>query len=115
MTGIPLNPKEVNGDHIVPLSRKELSPSLGQDNIWLVHKLVNAMKGTMTYTELVEMCRQVLAYHESANDLITAITNGTISPVSKESFGEWVSKNCDQDGRLKCEQTNPPLARGGSG
>ena len=107
ITGLPLNPQQVNADHIVPLSRKELSPSPGQDNIWLVHKRVNAMKGTMTYAELVETCRQILAHHESTSELLAAITKGSISPVSKKVFGDWVRDNCAEDGSPKCEQTGP--------
>lgn len=70
ITGLPLDPRDVNADHIIPLSRKELSPGRGQDNIWLVHKKVNAMKGGMTYEELVDLAKLIVEHQELAATLL---------------------------------------------
>ena len=100
ITGVPLDPAEANGDHINPLSRRELDPSFGADNIWIVDKRVNAMKGAMTYDELVEMARLVLNHETKSRELRKAIENGTIRPIEKSEFDDWVSKNCDVDGKV---------------
>ena len=104
ITGMPLDPQEVNADHILPLSRKELSPTKTEENIWLVHKRVNAMKGTMSYDEFVEMCRMVLAHHNETRALLGQIRSKQITPVSKETFDQWVETMCDEDGRIRSEQ-----------
>ena len=100
ITGIPLDPADVNGDHILPLSRRELDPSDGADNLWLVDKRVNAIKGTLTYDELVEMARVILEHEAQSRELFKSIKNGTVRPVEKSEFDNWVSENCDSDGKL---------------
>ncbi len=100
ITGVPLDPAEVNGDHIIPLSRRELDPSFGADNIWIVDKRSNAMKGAMTYDELVEMARLILNHEAQSRELKKAIENGTIRSVEKSEFDNWVSENCDVDGKV---------------
>ena len=100
ITGVPLDPVEVNGDHIIPLSRRELDPSFGADNIWIVNKRINAMKGAMTYDELVEMARSILNHEAQSRELKKAIENGTIRSVEKSEFDNWVSENCDVDGKV---------------
>ena len=100
ITGVPLDPAEVNGDHIIPLSRRELNPSDGAGNIWILNKRINAMKGAMTYDELVEMARLVLDHETQSRELKKAIENGTIRSVEKPEFDEWVSENCDVDGKV---------------
>lgn len=108
ITGMPLDPQEVNADHIVPLSREELAPSVEEDNIWLVHKKINAMKGTMTYAEFVEACRAVLDHHEKTVALLRRIREGEIPPVSKDEFDRWVDEHCEDNGKLRSEQTDAP-------
>lgn len=103
ITGIPLNPLEVNGDHIIPLSRTNLNPSHGSNNLWLVHKSVNSMKGTMTYDELVHMAKTIIAHENITRQLLEQINKGDINPQSKKIFDEWVSENCSEDGTVKSE------------
>lgn len=110
ITGIPLVPANVNADHIVPLSRAKLSPGMGKNNIWLVHKTVNAMKGTMTYEELVEMARLILAHHDESKALLQSILNHAVKPSSKAAFDKWVVENCAADGRLKNTATLDAIA-----
>lgn len=100
ITGIPLDPVDVSGDHIIPLSRQELNPSDGADNLWLVDKRVNAMKGTMTYDELLEMARLILDHETQSRELIKAINSGTLRLIEKTEFDEWVATNCDVDGKV---------------
>jgi 5-methylcytosine-specific restriction endonuclease McrA len=101
ITGIPLDPQEVNADHLIPLSRTELSPSTDRDNIWLVHKSVNTMKGTMTYDELVDMARKVLEHYDRSKGLAAMIQGKEIEPMTKGDFDHWVSDNCLNNGRVK--------------
>jgi hypothetical protein len=105
ITGMPLDPVEVNADHIVPLSREELSPSYEENNIWLVHKKINAIKGTMTYEEFVDACQAVLDHRSATASLLKRIQQGEIEPQSKEAFDSWVEANCDKSGKLKREQS----------
>ena len=107
ITGLPLDPQEVNADHIIPLPRADLKPGKGEDNIWLVHKKINAMKGTMTYTEFVEACRDVLDHHEKTKSLLQKIQKGEIQPISKFAFDEWIEERCEPDGTLRIEQGAP--------
>ena len=100
ITGVPLEPAEVSGDHIIPLSRRELDPSDGIDNIWLVDKRINAMKGAMTYDELVEMAQLVLEHETQSRELIETIKSGTLCSVEKTAFDEWVAASCDDDGKV---------------
>ena len=100
ITGTPLHPHEVNADHIVPLSRRDLAPSVGADNVWLLSKRVNAAKGALTYEEFVELAKQVVAHEERSRTLLAEISRGSIDPVSKTDFEEWVELNCDSDGRV---------------
>jgi len=94
ISGVKLHPHELHADHIVPLSRVDLSPTLDEKNIWLVHKSVNIMKGTMTYSQLIESCRQILGNHDVSSKLITKIGNGEIVPLSKKQFDLWAQKHC---------------------
>jgi len=98
ITGEFLNPQEVNGDHITPLSRKTLNPSYGADNLWLVTKKINAMKGTLTYDELVEMAKLILENQERARRLLKMINANNVQSVSKEEFDNWIADKCDEDG-----------------
>jgi len=106
ITGLPLDPQDVNADHILPLSRKELSPTKTEENIWLVHKRVNAMKGTMAYEEFVHMCRMVLDHQSQTEQLLGQIKTRNIKPVSKDDFDAWVSSMCDDTGRISSERSN---------
>ena len=100
ITGLPLDPKTVSPDHIVPLSREDLSPSQGADNIWLVHNHINAMKGTMTYDELVKAARIVLEHEDESRLLLERIKRGEIRPIAKGSFDRWVQENAAADGTV---------------
>ena len=100
ITGLPLDPQTISPDHIVPLSREELSPNHATDNIWLVHKRVNAMKGTMTYDELVETARMILEHEDASRLLWERIGRGEIRPVNKGTFEKWVEKNAAEDGTM---------------
>jgi 5-methylcytosine-specific restriction endonuclease McrA len=100
ITGVPLDPSDVNGDHIIPISRSDLSPPPNKQNIWLVAKRINAMKGTMTYDELVDASRLIIAYEERSRALISKLSNEAIGEINKEDFDLWVQKHCDSDGKI---------------
>jgi 5-methylcytosine-specific restriction endonuclease McrA len=89
LSGKQLTPHDATVDHIVALSRTELAPSFGKENIWLAHKKFNAMKGTMTYEEFIEACQMVLAYQVAGKKLLAKIRRGII-PISKNDFDNWV-------------------------
>ena len=56
LTGRPLTPETAGVDHIVPLSRGGTHTI---DNLWIVLRDVNRMKGTMTGAEFIDLCREV--------------------------------------------------------
>lgn len=98
ITGLPLDPTEANADHIIPLSRKELNPPKGRQNIWLVHKTVNAMKGALTYDEFVEFARLVVKHEVQTRINLENITKNNIKSIPKKEFDKWVEENCDEKG-----------------
>ncbi len=100
ITGVPLDPAEVSGDHIIPLSRRELNPSDSTGNLWLVGKRVNAMKGTMTYDELVEQAHLIIRHEARTRELVKKIESGTIQAIEKGEFDKWVAQHCDSDGKV---------------
>lgn len=100
ITGLPLDPKEVNADHIIPLSRKELSPSRGPNNVWLVHKKINAMKGGLTYDELVELATLIVEHQKMSQDLLSLIQQNAIPKVPKDAFDNWIMEHCDESGKI---------------
>ncbi len=100
ITGLPLDPQTVSPDHIIPLSRDELTPSHSTDNIWLVHKRVNTMKGTLNYDELVDTARMILEHEDTSRLLWEEIGRGGIRPVNKQAFDKWVEKNTAEDGTM---------------
>ena len=69
LTGRELTPSTASLDHKMPLSR------VGQhsmSNLWIVHREINAAKGTMTIDEFIALCREVSEHqrstHTSPND-----------------------------------------------
>lgn len=101
ITGIKLSPKDVNADHIVPLSREDLQPNSGKENIWLVDKRINSMKGTMSYEEFVQLAKKIIEHEKETRELLERIRSGAVSPMAKPDFDGWVSMNCDGDGIVK--------------
>ena len=81
----------------------------------MVHKKVNAMKGTMTYTEFLQMCRLVVDHHAETKALLSQIMERGIKPVSKEVFDKWVSEMCDETGMIRREQGAVPSENSADG
>ncbi len=101
ISGLPLDPRDVNADHINPLSRKELSPSRGIANVWLVHKKINAMKGSLTYDELVAFAKLLVEHEATSRRYLAEIQAGGIEKIPKAAFDKWLTDNCDENGRIK--------------
>lgn len=98
ITGVPLDPTRINADHILPLSRGDLSPSDTKENIWLVDKTINAMKGALSYEEFFDLCQKVVNHNGMAKELIERIKSNSINAVAKTDFENWVRENCDENG-----------------
>lgn len=62
ISGRRLTPETASLDHIVPLSK---GGAHDMSNLWLVDHRINLAKGTMTFEEFVEMCREVVAHTAS--------------------------------------------------
>ena len=61
LSGVPLNPSNCDVDHIDPLSK---GGSDMIDNIQILHRTVNRMKGTLSQSEFVEWCRLIVKHAE---------------------------------------------------
>lgn len=61
-TGVELKPDESSADHIIPVCK---GGSHSPDNIAVVTKKVNSMKGTLSYDEFVELCGSVYFYAQN--------------------------------------------------
>ena len=100
ITGKRLKPEEMSADHIIPVSRKELNPVNGKTNVWLVDKKVNQFKRTMTYDELIKICRLILENESEARKLQKSISNEFVKDFELNDFLDWVEKNSDENGYL---------------
>lgn len=71
LTGRRLRPEIANIDHVVPLvrgGRHEL------ENLQVVHKDANRMKGSLSNAEFVAICREVAAHADRATEAPAAET-----------------------------------------
>ena len=93
LTGIPLTPKELTGDHIYPLAlqKTEGNPIDNDKNIWLVHKDVNRMKNTLTYNQLIDYCKLILKHAEDSRELMESIHEGGIETLRLKEFDDIVN------------------------
>jgi 5-methylcytosine-specific restriction endonuclease McrA len=58
LSGLLLDPDDASLDHIVPIARG--GPNV-MENVQIVHREINAMKGAMDTKRFVELCRLVAA------------------------------------------------------
>lgn len=58
-TGRKLSPDVASVDHMLPISRGGTNTI---DNVCVVHADVNRAKGTLTVSEFVELCREVVEH-----------------------------------------------------
>jgi 5-methylcytosine-specific restriction endonuclease McrA len=62
-SGRELTPETATVDHRLPISRGGLN---GIENLAVVHQDVNTAKASMTVEEFVQVCRDVVAWHDRA-------------------------------------------------
>jgi len=60
LTGRVLTPENASLDHVVPVSR---GGSHDVENVQLVIKMANDMKGTLTMEEFISICTDVAKHH----------------------------------------------------
>lgn len=60
-SGRELTPETASVDHVIPVSR---GGSLGIENLAIVHEEINTAKSSMTLEEFVQVCRDVVAWHD---------------------------------------------------
>jgi 5-methylcytosine-specific restriction endonuclease McrA len=65
ITGRLLTPETASLDHIVPISR---GGEHTLDNLWVVDHQVNSAKGSMTYAEFLNLCREVAGHPGVASE-----------------------------------------------
>ena len=101
ISGIKIRPADVALDHIIPVSRKELSKKKGWGHGWLVHKKINAMKGTLTIDEIYELINMINKNKKKTKSILNKILAKKIKPVDKEIFDAYIKKNYTKDGLIK--------------
>lgn len=60
ISGVELTTETVSIDHIVPLSK---GGEHVMQNVHLVHRVINRMKGTMGHEELLDWCRKIAQWN----------------------------------------------------
>lgn len=60
LTGRALTPDIAALDHCIPVSRG--GSILDAENLQVIHSDVNAAKGTMTNSEFIALCREVVSF-----------------------------------------------------
>jgi len=60
LSGVLMEPDDASLDHIVPLSK---GGEHNMDNVQVVHKDVNRMKGQMSQEEMVNWCRKIAQWN----------------------------------------------------
>lgn len=66
ITGRDLTPETASLDHKVPLSK---GGSNLMDNVQIVHWDVNKAKGTMTMSEFLALCKEVVAFSDEPHEV----------------------------------------------
>lgn len=66
VTGRDLTPETASLDHKVPLSQ---GGSNLMDNVQIVHWDVNKAKGTMTMSEFLALCKEVVAFADESHEV----------------------------------------------
>ena len=86
ITGWNLSPEKTTGDHIVPLSRKDLNLSTNASNFWIVDRNVNKLKSNLTYDELLILAKEIVANENVARELILKRFQGDFKELNKQDF-----------------------------
>ena len=102
ITGEKLDPRRVSPDHIIPISRKDLSEEKLYGKVWLVWRDVNRMKLALTIDEFYNVIEKIYMNKNNALKLFEEFkTLDKIPEMPKKEFDDYVEKNIDEDGIIK--------------
>ena len=101
LSGEKLDPTTVTLDHIIPISRKDLSKKKGYGQPWLVSKKANTLKGALTLSELYELISKINKNKKNSKKILNSFINNKIKPVDKETFDRYIKKNYNNLGLIK--------------
>lgn len=101
ISGLKITPKNVSLDHIMPLARTEFKKDKAYGKAWLVHKKINALKGTLTMKELYEIIKLINKQKLKSEKLAKEIIDEKIKEIHKEDFDKFIKKNYNKDGSIK--------------
>ena len=90
-----MTPEMVTADHIIPVSR-DSSTLHNQQNVWLVHKDVNTIKGALDYDELIKICKIILSNEKRTRKLYDNIKKKKIDAMSLSDFKDYINDNYDK-------------------
>ena len=101
ISGLKITPKNVSLDHITPLARTEFKKDKAYGKAWLVHKKINALKGTLTMNELYDTLKLISRQKKKTERLAKEIISGKIKEMNKQDFDAFIKKNYNKDGSIK--------------
>ena len=85
----------VTADHIIPVSRNPKTLH-NQQNVWLVHKDVNTMKGALDYEELIKICKMILSNEKISRNILDVIKKKNIKPMTLSEYKDYINENFDE-------------------
>ena len=95
ITNQKMTPEMVTADHIIPVSRNTQTLH-NQQNVWLVHKDVNTMKGALDYEELIKISKMILSNEKRTRNLLGDIKKKKIDTMSLSDFKDYINENFDK-------------------
>ena len=101
ISGEKLKPADSSVDHIVPISRKELTEEKGYGKYWLVSSIINKLKGSITMEELYSLVDKINNNKKITKKLHDKILDNDVPEISKKDFDKCILENYDKDGVLK--------------
>lgn len=101
LSGEKLKPTDVTLDHIIPISRTDLSKKKGYGQPWLVSKKVNTLKGALTLDELYDIISKINKYKTNSKKLMNSIFKNKLKPIEKNFFDKYIEKNYSKNGLIK--------------
>tara|TARA_B110000438_G_C15460921_1_gene498847 strand:+ start:287 stop:664 length:378 start_codon:yes stop_codon:yes gene_type:complete len=90
-----MSPEMVTADHIIPVSRNPKTLH-NQQNVWLVHKDVNTMKGALDYEELIKICKMILSNEKISRNILDVIKKKNIKPMTLSEYKDYINENFDE-------------------
>ena len=99
ISNIKLTPDTLTADHIIPFADKSKAniQISSNENVWLVHKEVNRMKGSTSYDDLIKFCKSIISNEKKSRKLWKEIKEGKVEMMPLSDFQVYIDKYYDQE------------------